>query len=104
MDGSPFVAARRSSTAKAWPEQELAAWRDSPPKRGFPIRLEFLSLAQAFKAYNLATANSEARVWCRCRYREMHELGFWFATQRDRNRVAILVQLHGLGSMCSETC
>ena len=98
-----FVRARGSSTEPAWPEQKLAAWRDAPPKHGFPIRIEFQRLAQAFRAYSLATTNSEAQVWCRCRYREMHELEFWFAAQRDRTRVATLVQLHGLGSVCGDT-
>ena len=98
-----FVRARGSLTEETWPEQKLAAWRDPPPKRGFPMRLEFRRLAQAFKAYGLATTNSEAQVWCRCRYREMHELEFWFATQRDQTRVAMLVQLHGLGSVCGDT-
>ena len=98
-----FVRARGPSPEEAWPEQKLAAWRDAPPMRGFSMRFEFRSLAQAFKAYSLATANSEAQVWCRCRYREMHELEFWFAAQRDRTRVATLVQLHGLGSVCGDT-
>jgi hypothetical protein len=98
-----FVRARRSSTEEAWPEQKLATWRSAPPKYGFPMRLEFSCLAQAFKAYNLAMANSEARVWVRCRYRDVHELEFWFATQRDRTRVATLVQLHGLGSVSGDT-
>jgi hypothetical protein len=98
-----FVRARASSTEEAWPEQKLATWRDAPPKNGFPIRLEFLSLAQAFKAYKIARANSDDRIWCRCRYRDMHEIEFWFATQRDRTRFAMLVQLHGLGSMCGDT-
>jgi hypothetical protein len=98
-----FVRARRSSTEEVWPEQKLAAWRDVPPKHGLPLRLEFRRLAQAFKAYKIATANSEPRVWCRCRYREMHELEFWFATERDPTRVAMLVQLHGLGSACGDT-
>jgi hypothetical protein len=98
-----FIRARASSTEEGWPEQKLAAWRDAPPTHGFPMRLEFQRLAQAFKAYNLATANSEARFWVRCRYREMHELEFWFATERDRTRVATLVQLHGLGSACGDT-
>src|SRR6516165_655785 len=66
-----FVRARRSSTEEAWPEKKLVAWRETPPKHGFPMRLEFRRLDQAFKAYHMATANSEARVWCRCRYREM---------------------------------
>jgi hypothetical protein len=98
-----FVGARRSSIDETWPEEKLATWRDAPPKHGFPMRLEFRCLAQAFKAYKLATANSEDRAWCRCRYREMHELEFWFVTQRDRTRVAMLVQLHGLGSVCGNT-
>ena len=98
-----FVRARRSPTEEVWPEQKIAAWRDAPPKHGFPMRLEFQCLAQAFKAYNLATTNSEARIWVRCRYREMHEVEFWFAAQRDRTRVAMLVQLHGLGSVCGDT-
>jgi hypothetical protein len=97
-----FLRARGSSTGEAWPERKLAAWRDPPPTHGFPIRLEFRRLAQAFRAYSLATTNSEAQVWCRCRYREMHELEFWFATQRDRTRLATLVQLHGLGSACGD--
>ena len=98
-----FVTARRSLTEEAWPDQKLAAWRDAPPKNGFPMRLEFQRLAQAFKAYKIATANSEARIWLRCRYREMHELEFWIAAQHDRTRVAMLVQLHGLGSVCGDT-
>ena len=98
-----FVRARGSSTEEPWPEETLAAWRDVPPKHGFPMRIEFQCLAQAFKAYSLATTNSDGRVWCRCRYREMHELEFWFAAQRDRTRVAMLVQLHGLGSVCGAT-
>ena len=98
-----LVRARRSSTEEAWPEQKLAAWSDAPPKHGVPMRLEFRRLAQAFKTYKIATTNSEAGVWCRCRYREMHELEFWFATERDRTRVAMLVQLHGLGTVCGDT-
>ena len=98
-----FIRAHGSSTEEPWPGQKLAAWRDAPPKHGFPMRIEFRRLAQAFKAYRMATANSEARVWCRCRYREMHELEFWFASQRDRTRVAMLVQLHGLGTVCGDT-
>jgi hypothetical protein len=98
-----FIRARGSSTEEAWPEQKLAAWRDAPPKHGFPMRLEFQRLAQAFKAYSLASANSEARLWVRCRYCEMHQLEFWFASERDRTRVAMLVQLHGLGSVCGDT-
>src|SRR5262252_8697932 len=98
-----FVRTRRSSTEEAWPEQKLAAWRDAPPNHGFPVRLEFQRLAQAFKAYSLASANSEARLWVRCRYCEMHQLEFWFASERDRTRVAMLVQLHGLGSVCGDT-
>jgi hypothetical protein len=98
-----FVRARRSSTEEAWPEQKLATWRSTPPKHGFPMRLEFSRLAQAFKAYTMATANSEARVWVRCRYRDVHELEFWFAAERDRTRVAMLVQLHGLGSVSGDT-
>jgi hypothetical protein len=98
-----FVRARGSQVDEAWPAQKLAAWHDAPPKHGFPMRLEFRRLAQAFKAYSLATTNSEAQVWCRCRYREMHELEFWFATQRDRTRLAMLVQLHGLGSVSGDT-
>jgi hypothetical protein len=98
-----FVRSRRLSREQAWPEKKLASWRSAPPEHGFPMRVEFRRLVQAFKAYKLAGANSEAAIWCRCRYREMHELEFWFATQRDRTRFAMLVQLHGLGSMCSDT-
>jgi hypothetical protein len=98
-----FVRARRSATVEAWPEQMLAVWCDAPPKHGFPMRLEFRGLPQAFKAYKIATANSEGAVWCRGRYREMHELEFWFSTQRDQTRFAMLVQLHGLGSVCGDT-
>jgi len=98
-----FVRARGPPIEEAWPEQNMAVWSDAPPKHGFPMRLEFRRLAQAFKTYKIATANSEARVWCRCRYREMHELEFWFAGERDRTRVAMLVQLHGLGSVCGDT-
>ena len=98
-----FLRARGSSTEEAWPEQTLAAWRAAPPTRGFRMRLEFRGLALAFKAYTLAIANTQSRIWCRCRYREMHELECWFANERDRTRVAMLVQLHGLGSVCGDT-
>jgi hypothetical protein len=97
-----FVRARGLSRQQAWPEQKLALWPSALPEHGFPMRLEFRRLAEAFKAYKIASANSVDRIWCRCRYRDMHELEFWFATERDRTRFAMLVQLHGIGSMSSD--
>ena len=98
-----FVRARGPPIEEAWPEQRMAAWSAAPPKHGFPMRLEFWRLAQAFKTYKIAIANSETRVWCRCRYREMHELEFLVCYPARPNRVAMLVQLHGLGSVCGDT-
>jgi hypothetical protein len=94
-----YFRAHRGSTGEGWPKQRLATWHEGPPQQGFPLRLEFWRLPQAFKAYKIAGANSQPPAWCRCRYREMHELEFWFASERDRTRTAMLVQLQGLGTV-----
>jgi hypothetical protein len=96
-----LVRARRSSTVEEWPNERLAAWHEAPPKHGLPLRLEFHQLSEAFKAYKLAAANSKPRAWCRCRFRDMHELEFWFASERDRNRTAMLLQLHRSGTVAT---
>jgi hypothetical protein len=87
-----------SPSPDPWPGPALASWYESPPQNGFPLHLQFPNLAQAFKLYKLAAQNSDPRVWCRCRYKGIHELELWFATERDRTRVLMLVRLHGLGA------
>jgi hypothetical protein len=97
-----LVRGHRSSVREEWPTQRLAGWHEARPRRGVSLRFEFRHLSQAFKAYKIAVANSEPAAWCRCRYGETHEIEFWFAAERDRTRVAMLLQLHGLGSVCGE--
>jgi len=97
-----FLRSRRTPRAEHWPTTRLAPWCGVPPAHGHGLRIECHELSAAFKAFKVAAANSNPPAWCKCRYRGTHQLEFWFATAHERSRVAMLVTLHGLGTVLAD--